>query len=68
MRTVGVNGKVSMVSRVLIFTELTFQEIAEQVINHLFFFQAKKKDFGLYSLKPVTKIEMLLAWKRNSLP
>lgn len=50
------------------FLELTFQEIAEQVINHLIFFKRKKKDFGLYSMKVVTKIGMLLAWKRNSLP
>lgn len=62
-----VNGKVSVVSRVLFFTQLNFQEIAEQVINHLFLFK-RKKDFGLYSLKLVTKIGMLLAWKRNSLP
>lgn len=32
-----------MVSKILFFTELTFQEMAEQVINHLIVFQAKRR-------------------------
>lgn len=43
VNSLNVRVKLAWLAESYFFTELTFQEFAEQVINHLIFFKRKKK-------------------------